>query len=194
MQIGVLSDAHGNSSALETALAALRGHVEEIFFAGDAFSDHHFDNEAVELLRHASARWVLGNHELNFLSPAGTPARCASHVRPDTLDYVRLLPTRIDCRTGGWEILMVHGSPWPPFGEYLAPGCPRLGQAESLGIDLLILGHTHLPEIARYGRTLVVNPGSVGRPERPGAPDLASYAVVDTARGTAEIIDFSLPG
>jgi len=47
-------------------------------------------------------------------------------------------------------------------------------------VDILILGHTHVPMVKRVGSTLVVNPGSIGesRSMEPGRP--VSYAVLDT--------------
>ena len=44
--------------------------------------------------------------------------------------------------------------------------------------DLVVLGHTHYPMSHKIGRTLVVNPGSVGQPRNrePGA----HWAIFDT--------------
>lgn len=41
--------------------------------------------------------------------------------------------------------------------------------------NLILVGHTHLPFIKRFGARTVVNPGSLGQP-KDGGPD-ASYAV-----------------
>jgi predicted phosphodiesterase len=61
----------------------------------------------------------------------------------------------------------------------------------SIGVDFLILGHTHKPFI--HERTLdsgkklvIINPGSVGQP-RDDDPR-ASYAVLDVANMDAKII------
>jgi predicted phosphodiesterase len=44
---------------------------------------------------------------------------------------------------------------------------------------LIVLGHSHYPMSHRIGKTLVVNPGSVGQP-RNGEPG-AHWAIFDTA-------------
>jgi diadenosine tetraphosphatase ApaH/serine/threonine PP2A family protein phosphatase len=45
---------------------------------------------------------------------------------------------------------------------------------------VIVLGHTHLPALRRFGGQLIVNPGSLGQP-RYGVPD-ATYAVWDDGR------------
>jgi len=194
MRLGVISDIHGHLPALRVALDCLGSDVDEILCAGDAFSDHRFSNEVVEVLRASRARYVLGNHELALLGPAGCRAREAPHVKTANLEYVRSQETVLKTSVRGATVLMVHGSPWEPNNEYLSPDSERFARTEDLDTDILILGHTHVPYVARHHGTLVVNPGSVGRPERPGIPDLASCAIVDTDAGFADIIDFPLPG
>jgi putative phosphoesterase len=80
----------------------------------------------------------------------------------------------------------VHGSPWPPHGDYLRPNDDRWQAADSLGADIVIAGHTHEPMVATFGSTLVVNPGSVGEP-RQREDRRGTYAVVDTTARTATI-------
>jgi predicted phosphodiesterase len=47
--------------------------------------------------------------------------------------------------------------------------------------------------VKRFGRTLVVNPGSLGESREPGARELVSYAVVDLESVEAEIVRLPNP-
>jgi putative phosphoesterase len=180
MRLALLSDAHANHLALGHATTWLEPRVDRFLFAGDAFSDHRFCNEVVETLRRLDASWVLGNHEMSLLGPAGTAARTSSHVRAELLEHVSALPTRIDRVFDGITVTMVHASPWPPFGQYLTPGHPALRRCAELDTDVLVLGHAHVPFAERSGATLVVNPGSVGRADGPGGADLLTFAILNT--------------
>jgi predicted phosphodiesterase len=55
-----------------------------------------------------------------------------------------------------------------------------LRRCAETGHDVVVLGHTHHPMVARVDGTLVVNPGSVGQPRDriPGA----AWAILDTER------------
>ena len=90
-------------------------------------------------------------------------------------------------------MLVVHGSPWPPYGRYLDPESPEFDRAGELGADIVVLGHTHLPTARRVGRTLVVNPGSVGMSDQPCLGDQVSYAVVDSGSGEVSFRTFPNP-
>ncbi|KAA9156761.1 metallophosphoesterase family protein [Amycolatopsis acidicola] len=193
MKLGILADAHGNLAAFERALTELADEADEVLVAGDAFSDHRFSNEIVKLIRCAGAHYVLGNHELSFLSPANARARESSRVSRLELDFVSRAPTELRVRLGGMRVLMVHGSPWPPYGRYLDPGSPEFDHADELDADLVVLGHTHLPMARRVRGTLVVNPGSVGMSDQPGLGDSVGYALADTGSGEVSFRTFPNP-
>lgn len=56
------------------------------------------------------------------------------------------------------------------------------------GEGLILIGHTHLPEIRRVGQAVHVNPGSLGQP-RHGSPS-ATYAVWQDGEVTIHHIDY----
>ena len=73
----------------------------------------------------------------------------------------------------GKNILLSHGHLWRVKGGYdLA-----IAEARKSGVDILLFGHTHRPLVDRRGRTLFVNPGSIGDPLRP------TYGVVTIQDG-----------
>jgi predicted phosphodiesterase len=167
--------------------------VDEVLCAGDAFSDHRFSNEVVAALRETGARYVLGNHEMTLLGPAGTNARQSSRVDRDHLEFVADRPSQLHARIDGCRLLMVHGSPWEPYGHYLQPASPKFQRCAELEADYVVVGHTHSPFVRRFGATLVVNPGSLGRSDDPELGDDVSYAVLDTSSGEARIERFANP-
>ena len=71
----------------------------------------------------------------------------------DALVLKEMLPARLVAEIGGVSIGLVH-DPGPAQGRALrlAAGFPNC--------DVIVYGHTHVPEIARLGNCLVLNPGS----------------------------------
>jgi putative phosphoesterase len=193
MLIGIVSDVHGNTAALRHALDAFSESVDEVLVAGDAFSDHLFSNDVVAMIRESGARYILGNHEMSFLGPASAAARGSRRVDQDHLAFVAERPLEARTSFGGRQLLMVHGSPWQPYGDYLHPSSPKFSRCDELGADFLVLGHTHTAFQKRFGRTLVVNPGSLGRSDDPTCRDDVTYAVLDTDSGEAELFRFPNP-
>jgi putative phosphoesterase len=185
MRIGVVSDVHGNVPALEQVLARFEDVADVVWCAGDIVHEYRFSSDAVRLLRKAGATAVLGNHDMVLLSPAGVNARTADHVEADELAWLAGLGVRHETVVDGRRIQMVHGSPWEPYGDYLRAHNPKWQEVDELGVDILVVGHTHEPMVERFGRTLVVNPGSLGEPRQ--ADRRGTYAVLDTITGEATI-------
>lgn len=188
MKIGVVSDIHCNAPTLEVALRDLQGTVDEVFVAGDAVYEYRFSSEVIGMIRRGGFPYVLGNHEMVLLGPNGERARSAAGVAPRDLQFVAARPTRVECRMGARSITMVHASPWPPYDRYLGESDPEWNRCEELDADLLITGHTHVPMVKRVGRTLIINPGSLGEPRDPGTGPVVSYAVVDLSSDEVEIV------
>jgi len=181
VRLGVVSDIHCNIGALDAALAAMGDRVDEVLVAGDAVYEYRLSNDVVERLREIGAPYVLGNHEMVLLSPAGAPARARPEVRASNLEFLATVPTRLELTFGGTRLLMVHGSPWEPYNDYLYETSPGWARCEEEDLaDILVVGHTHVPMAARKGRTLVVNPGSVSEPRGPDPDRRGSYAIIDT--------------
>ena len=63
----------------------------------------------------------------------------------------------------GKRVLLCHGHTYGVKTSLLAAGFA----AEERQLDLFLFGHTHRPLVDRRGRTLFLNPGSIGRPPHP---------------------------
>jgi putative phosphoesterase len=178
--IGIVSDIHCNVAAMEHAVDALSGMVDTVVVAGDAVFEYRFSNEIIELIRAHELPYVLGNHELTLLGPAGERARSASWIHPENMEFMASAPKRLTLDPGGKRITVVHASPFAPYNDYLHAGSHQLARCASLDTDFLVLGHTHRPMAERIGSVLVVNPGSLGQADDPTHPGLLSYAVLDS--------------
>ncbi|MDO8733272.1 MAG: YfcE family phosphodiesterase [Actinomycetota bacterium] len=179
MKLGIVADVHcQDEHLLLTVQALIDEGVDEILLAGDAHYDNHFSNEVVDIIREFNIRYVTGNHEWNLMSEHGTAARTAMHVRAGNLELVAAAPESLRTTMNGKSLLMLHASPWTPKGHYLFAGDPLFQRCDELDADYLILGHTHVPMVQRFGRTLVINPGALAYSEALGA--LGEYAILDT--------------
>lgn len=180
MNVGVISDIHGNEVALNAVLADMPA-VDALVCAGDVVGYNPWPSECVDEMRRRSVPTVMGNHDRAVASGAAfrfnsMAAAGVEHAREELTDeqlaWLDALPderTEFDAR-----MKLVHGHPDDP-DRYTYPDefSPRLLGEE----DVLVLGHTHVQHAERYGDGIVLNPGSVGQP-RDGDPR-AAYAVVD---------------
>jgi putative phosphoesterase len=206
LRIAILSDVHGNLSALDIVLRDVshRG-VEGIVHLGDLVGYGPRPNEVVERVRSEAISGVVGNYDLavchsdadegrtRYLKPSlsrvgdRTYRWTREYLRDDTKAFLEALPAQIRVEDGQATFLFTHGSPERP-DEYLYPDTPedRLRELfEGTEVQVMVVGHTHLPQARECDDRLLLNPGSVGKP-CDGDPR-ASYLVLDTGRGlTAE--------
>jgi putative phosphoesterase len=192
MRIGIVADVHCNHEALRVALERM-GDVDELLCAGDAVYQFRFSNEVIAILRERGARYILGNHEDVLLGKWGEKARSADWVRRVELDYMASQPFRIETLIDGKKLVMVHGSPFEPYNEYIYPNSPSIAKLGTIDASYVVLGHTHYQMAERVGRVLVINPGSAGEPRDARNAFRLSYAVLDTASGEVTFDDFPDP-
>jgi putative phosphoesterase len=191
MKIGIISDIHADSRALRCALEDMPS-TDVLLCSGDAVSEYRFCAETVEILQHARVLCIQGNHE-QVLFGGRNPVylqKCQATFAAETLDFLATAPMFRDLQLDGISVLLVHGSPWDPYDEYIYPGSTRLSHFGTLSYDLVCCGHTHVPLIYTARQVTVVNPGSCSQPrdqDRRG-----SYAVFDTYTREATIQRFSL--
>jgi len=180
MQIGVISDIHGNKVALDAVLADMPP-VDALVCAGDVVGYNPWHGACVEAVRERSIPTVMGNHDravagggqFAFNSMAGAGVEHAREtLTDDQAAWLADLPTTRTEFDG--RVRLAHGHPDDP-DRYTYPRefSPRLLGDE----QALVLGHTHVQGHERFEDGVVLNPGSVGQP-RDGDPR-AAYAVLD---------------
>ena len=200
MKLALLGDIHGNHLALQAVLtAASSSGVEKLLITGDLVGYYDAPLIVLEMLQLWDRHMVRGNHEdmLNtarsdsaFLAQVdaryGTGLRTAvEQLDTKQLDELCNLHHPLELVIDGCKILLCHGAPWDN-DQYVYPDAqPELLERCAMPeFDLVVLGHTHYPMQQKIGRTLVVNPGSVGQPRnrQPGA----YWAIFDTVSQNLE--------
>jgi putative phosphoesterase len=155
MNIGVISDIHGDYGALEAVLDKLDHYheVDYILCAGDLVGRGPQQNEVVETIRRRNIPAVRGNHDEWFYD-----------LSPENSDYLRNLPLDWRGSLGGLELFMCHGKPgsnlWGLYRDHISNTLLNM-MLISLQADVLITGHTHVPLYVRVEQGCVVNPGSI---------------------------------
>lgn len=182
MEVGLISDVHGNLPALEAVLEDMPD-VDRLLCAGDVVGYNPWPAECVDRVRDVADATVVGNHDRNVRTPeeyrANQMAKAGleyakEQLSASQLEWLDELPRK------AWfpddEFLLVHDHP-EIEDKYVLPsefhGLPRYLDDER-GV---VLGHTHVQHSETAAGRLLVNPGSVGQP-RDGNPD-AAYAVLD---------------
>jgi putative phosphoesterase len=180
MQIGVLSDIHGNKVALDAVLSDMPA-VDGLVCAGDIVGYNPWPGACLDAVRERSVPTVSGNHDravaggsrFAFNSMAGAGVNYAREVlTDDQIAWLDALPDRRTAADG--RVRLAHGHPEHP-DRYTYP--EEFSEAMLADEDVLVLGHTHVQGHRQFGAGIVMNPGSVGQP-RDGDPR-AAYAVVD---------------
>ena len=192
MKLGIVSDLHCNIAGLNRALE-LMGPIDDLLCLGDSIFEYRFSNEVIGALRDLGAHTIKGNHEEVFLGPLGERARSRDGIDQELLQWLDDRPWRLELRYGDKKVLMVHSTPWEPYGEYVYPHSPQLAMFGKEDADFVLFGHTHQQLVQRFGRVLVINPGSSGDGRDPRNQRQLSCAVLDTESDEVAIIDFSDP-
>ena len=192
MRLGIVSDLHCNAAGLREALR-LMGNIDELLCLGDSIWEFRCSIEIVRLLQDRDAQVILGNHEEGFFAPPGARAGARDGIDPELMDWLAARPHRIEREIAGRRLLLVHSTPWEPRGAYVHPESSLLARFAEADADYVLYGHTHQQVVRRFGRVLIINPGSAGdaRDSRNGRQ--LSCAVLDLASDEVEIIDFPDP-
>jgi putative phosphoesterase len=189
VRLGIVSDIHCNAAGLAQALA-LMGDIDELICLGDSIYEYRFSNEVVRLLKDREAQVIVGNHEECFFGPHGVRARARPGIDPVLAEWLAGQPERRELTIGGKRLLLVHSTPWQPYGTYVYPGSFLLQRFAEADADFVLYGHTHQQVVQRVGRVLVINPGSAGEARDPGNGRRLSCAVLDTASEDVVVTDF----
>ncbi len=211
MKLALISDTHGNLSALEAALADIEQlGADRVVCLGDVAS---FGPQPQETLRRVQALGcpvVLGNTDAYLLKPrtlqdiakpkADTPLTldieswCAERLDDSDRDFIRTFQETVRLELGGLDILCFHASP-RNYNDIITANTPdgELATYLETRAPLMFGGHTHTQLLRRFQDTTFINPGSIGLPHEilvdgtARNPARAEYALLEVVRGQPSV-------
>ena len=198
MRILLVSDLHANRPAIE----AIREPFDVCLCMGDLVDYGAEPAPVIDWVRRKARACIRGNHDhmvaqnvvtaggsgFKYLSAATRPI---SRQRISEADrrYLARLPVTQFLTLDGLRIMLVHASPRDPLDEYAPPEVEFWKRrVEGLDVDLVCVGHTHVPYQLEANGVRVVNPGSVGLP-RDGDPR-ASYAMIENGQISLRRVEY----
>lgn len=210
MRLAVVSDIHGNLSALEAVADSLaKDHPNLVIHAGDVVVTGPRPAEVVDRIRGLGWTGVVGNTDEMLWNEA---ARSEQFQRaPKIRDWLAVLfdtlapwaKDRLSTKDLRWlrtlprvqrigRVVVMHAS---PHDLWRAP-MPDASQSEfstmygNLEADIVVYGHVHRPFIRNLGPLTVVNSGSVALPydgdRRP------SYVLIDNGAAQIRRVEYDL--
>jgi putative phosphoesterase len=193
MRIGLISDVHGNISALEKCFKYLKKETDEIIFLGDAIGYLPSGYECFHFLLENNVACIKGNHEEMLLGnlpiKEGNKAVYKleevrnKFLKSDT-EKLNQWPIKIERKFNNLKYLFVHGSPSDYTNGYIYPDTD-LSEYALLDFDCIITAHTHRPFIKQQANKCFGNIGSVGLPRDTGM--LSSFGILDLEKKSVEI-------
>jgi putative phosphoesterase len=188
MKLLILSDIHGNWPALEAVIQA-EGTWDAVAFCGDVVDYGPHPCQCLRWVAEHAEHRVRGNHDnaVGFFADCrcmgsfrtySVITRSWHHALLTTSDrkFLCRLPTLHWFEWQGRHFRMGHATPQGDLFEYLAMDQWE-ARVNGLEADFILLGHTHVQGMRRFGTLTVVNPGSVGLARDRGGE--ACYAVYD---------------
>jgi len=208
MKTLIISDVHGNRSALEAVIDAA-GKVDAVWCLGDIIGYGPDPNDCIASIKELPNLVCLrGNHDSAVvgLTDTGKFNRAAQRVLDWTRD--RLNPVNhqfildLSPKAVIDDVTIAHGSPRDPVWEYIMDVYTATENFDFFNTPYCFIGHSHLPvlyllekgkdlatvtfiypgETAKLPERTIVNPGSVGQP-RDHDPR-AAFTLYDTEEKT----------
>jgi len=212
MRIAVVSDVHGNLTALEAVIADLRRvGVDEVLQGGDLGYGGARPAEVVDRVRELGWAGVRGNTDEMLWAPenlrnfavSASPAmkrlfEMTEEIRVWTCERlgaerIAWLKTMSMVQRRG-ELALVHASPgdtWRAPGRDAKDEELRKAFGE-LKAQVVVYGHIHLPYLREMGEWAVANSGSVNLSYDGDAR--ASYVVVESGKVDIRRVEYDVEG
>ncbi len=175
MKFGIISDTHDHLNAITRAIEIFRAHkVDRILHCGDWVSPYSLGHFGALM-----ADWnipvmsVLGNNEGDYRKIEKINS---SLKNPVVFCDVSILQFAVDDN----RYAVYHGHDKPTLNALI----------RSKEYRAVFTGHTHVVRNEMAGKTLVLNPGSTSYFSDGKIVDVATVAVYDTSKNSAEIVLF----
>ena len=188
MKIAILSDIHGNLTALNSVMDDIqKNKCDKTFFLGDYVLAGPEPAATIDYCMHISTydntEMIQGNTDkmiaeysdeiFNNLKDNGAPIMAnalkddVSILNDTQKEFLKNLPAQKEIEIEGVKLLLVHGSPRRNNEDILPDTPPK--EVEEMVKDtdatIILCGHTHIPcGFQTVTRKTVINVGSVGRP------------------------------
>lgn len=198
-RIAVISDIHGNISALETVLSDIkRRGINRIMCLGDIAGKGPGSDTAVDIIREKCEIVLKGNWDYIISEKCDNDVLRwhRKKLGSERLEYLRQLPLYTEFYLSGRLIRLFHAAPEDVFHRVHADAATE----EKLKLFEAPAGKTDETDIAGYGdihgayvqnfkKKTIFNTGSVGNPL-----DItqASYAVIEGDYGSRDISGMSI--
>lgn len=195
-RIAVISDIHGNMTALRAVLADIEHRdISRIVNLGDLAGKGPDGAATVDLCRDICEANVRGNWDEALATVSGedwaTPEQ--EKLGPDRLAWLGALPFACDFVLGGRRIRLVHASPQGVFHRVYQSGedGPKLAMFETTEHtdpdfvpDVVGYGDIHTSYIRTFHGKILFNAGSVGNPLD---LTMAAYAILESTGASLAI-------
>lgn len=202
-QIALISDVHGNLTALEAVLRDIdmRG-IERIINLGDFVGKGPRGAEVVDRCDKECGVNIRGNWDdfLHRIGEDGSPEMrwWRDEVRPDQLEWLRTLPLSHDLVMSGRRIRLFHASARSPHHRMLDKHTHE--EFEEMFVNTAMTGSGRVPTVVGYGdihrayiktapERMLFNVGSVGNPLDEPVP---SYAILEGVLDDEESAPFGI--
>lgn len=207
MKFAAIADVHGNRPALEAVLADIAAlGIDEVVNLGDHVSGPLEAAATADLLIAHGFPSVQGDQDriLVELWQSGGSARSDfRQLERRHFDWLASMPPTLTYKD---RVLLCHASPTDDAAFWLdsiaddgsvhaAPITAIEAEAEGIGAELILCGHTHIARMVRLrdGR-LVVNPGSVGLSGYDGKSPVPYVVEVGTPHACYAILEHGAAG
>ncbi len=201
MKIAVISDIHGNDTALDEVLKAARKEkVEKLLVLGDICGYYYHADKALHMIEAWDHEFIRGNHERILLQMKngqieeqtirkkyGSGHRLAlENLSESEIKKITQAPDQLKLQLDNTVILMCHGSPINA-DQYLYPDSDGLllNNCDVEGVNFVLVGHSHYPFLFQNKSSLLINAGSVGQSRIAGGQ--ASWVTINTANRVIEM-------
>jgi putative phosphoesterase len=192
--IALISDIHGNYSALKEVLRVIdQLKIERIYCLGDVVGYNSQINECCSELQRRNVKCILGNHDWYMISNTNCPRSksvndCLIYQRriitPKNLRWLRSFPVYIKIK----NLALVHGGWNNPIDEYLVD--PTQEYFDFMPDLFFASGHTHKQLIKLFDKKIYCNPGSVGQPR--DGNNKAAFATFDGEKFELMRVDYDI--
>lgn len=187
-RVAIISDVHGNITALNTVLEDIKArNISRIFCLGDYVTKCANPDKVIDTLRDVCEVMILGNCDAVIAQESENAKTFWSRkkIGEERAKFLRNLPVSYDFFMSGRLIRLFHASPQslshiynPMYFNDGARGVPEhidpmelfentkfIGKDKTTPTpDVVGYGHIHTPNVLRIKNKLIFNTGSIGVP------------------------------